>query len=127
MVACINTEEKENIYPKANTTNLHENNTVKVPMVPVDVNIIVKTVTESVNSNNLNASKIKIKVTGRGDHTLTKQKEIHKQYIKNGKDLSKLKAHLAKQTNKKIDFSMPKTKRTMTIAEREAEEEAESG
>ena len=91
--------------------------------MPVDVNVIVKTVNESEKNNILYTSKINIKVTGRGDHSLKKQQEIRKQYIEKGKDLSKLKAHF----NKETDFSIPKTNQTKTIAEMEVEEEAEKG
>ena len=134
LVACINIEEKENMNPKANLhetnwheINLHETNTVAVLMVAVNANVIVKTGNESEKNNIQNTSKIKAKVTGRCDHNLTKQQEICKWYIKKGKDLTKLKTHLAKQTNKEIDFSMPKTKQTKTIAEVKAKEEAEKG
>ena len=73
-------EEKENINPK---TNLHETNT----KFPLDVNVVV----ENANGNG-KYNMIKPKVTGRGDHSLTKQ-EVRKDYIRKGKDLSKLKVH----------------------------------
>ena len=55
---------------------------------------------------------------------MTKQKKIHHEYIKKGKDLSKLKAHIKRQkanTKRKVDFSMTKRKKTKTKAEREEE------
>ena len=118
LMACANIEDKENANPdlpmikitEADTTNLHETNIVRAPMVPINANIVVETIAESEKNNIQAMGKGKMKVTGRGDHSLTKQQEIHKQYIKKGKDLSKLKTYLAKQTNKEIDFSMPKTK-----------------
>ena len=45
---------------------------------------------------------IKKKITSRGDHSTKKQIQIHKDYIKKGKDLSKLKAYLKEKENKKL-------------------------
>ena len=55
---------------------------------------------------------------------MTKQKEICCEYIKKGKDLSKLKAYIERQkanTKRKVDFSMAKRKKMKTKAEREKE------
>ena len=62
-------------------------------MIPIDVNVIVETTEETEKSKNRVASKGKKKITSRGDHSIEKQKEICKEYIKKGKDLNKLKAH----------------------------------
>ena len=93
-------------------------------MIPIDVDIIVETTEETEKSKNRVASKGIKKITSRGDHSIEKQKEIHKEYVKKGKDLSKLKAHIKRQkekTKKKVNFSMTKRKKIKMIAEREAE------
>ena len=68
-VACVNTDEKVNINPQTNLheTNLHEislheTNTVAIPMVPVDANVIIKTANGGGNNDVLNKNKIKMKV-----------------------------------------------------------------
>ena len=122
--------ERENLPdPRANlhdNTNPHEVTELRTPMIPIDVNVIVETTEETEKSKNRVASKGKKKIISRGDHSVAKQKEICKEYIKKGKDLSKLKAHIERQkekTKRKVNFSMPKRKKTKMkmIAEREAE------
>ena len=51
------------------------------------------------NKNRI-ANKGKKKISSRGDHSITKQKEIPHEYIKKGKDLCKLKAHIEKTENR---------------------------
>ena len=83
-----------------------------------------KKLDETEKNKNRIANKGKKKITSRGDHSMTKQKEIHCEYIKKGKDLSKLKAHIERQkieTKRKANFSMTKRKQTKTIAQKEAE------
>ena len=66
-------------------------------------------------------NKGKKEVTGRGDHSIQKQHEIHRNYIKKGKDLSKLKVHLRKQIAKsKNTYRMPRTKQTPTKVQKRA-------
>ena len=65
-----------------------------------------------------------MKLRKRSDHSVAKQKEICCEYIKKGKDLSKLKVHIKRQkTNakRKVDFRMTKRKKTKTKAERTEE------
>ena len=93
-------------------------------MVPIDVNVIEETIDETEKNKNKIAIKGKKKIASRGDHSMTKQKEIHCEYIKKGKDLSKLKAHIKRQkanTKRKVDFSMTKRKKMKMKAEREEE------
>ena len=97
---------------------------LRTPMIPIDVNVIVETTEETEKSKNRVAIKGKKKITSRGNHSVAKQKEIHKEYIKKGKDVSKLKAHIKRQkakTKRKVNFSMTKRKKMKMIAEREAE------
>ena len=75
-------------------TNPHDVTKLRTPIIPVDVNMIVETTEENEKSKNRVASKGKKKITSRGDHSIEKQKEICKEYIKKGKDLSKMKAHI---------------------------------
>ena len=93
-------------------------------MVPIDVNVIVETIDETKKNKNVIANKGEKKIIGRGDHSVAKQKEIQHDYIKKGKDLSKLKAYIERQktdTKRKVDFSMTKRKKMKTKAEREKE------
>ena len=93
-------------------------------MVPIDVNIIVETVDETKKNKNVIANKGKKKIIGRGNHSVAKQKEIQCDYIKKGKDLSKLKEYIERQKTdpkRKVDFSMTKRKTMKTKAEREKE------
>ena len=88
-------------------------------MVPIEANIIIETVKESEKVKERVVSKGKKKVTGRDDHSIQKQHEIHKDYIKKAKDLSKLKTYLRKQIAKsKNTYSMPRTKQTPTKVQR---------
>ena len=95
--------EQENLPdPRVNSnlhdnTNLHDATRIRAPMVPIDVNIIVETMDETEKNKNRIANKGKKKITSRSDHSVAKQKEIHCEYIKKGKDLSKLKAHIERQ------------------------------
>ena len=105
-------------------TNLHDATRIRAPMVPIDVNVIVETIDETEKNKNRIANKGKKKITSRSKHSVAKQKEIHCEYIKKGKDLSKLKAHIKRQkTNaeRKVDFRMTKRKKTKMKAEREEE------
>ena len=89
-------------------------------MVPVDVNVIVETIDET--DKNRIANKGKKKITSRSDHSVARQKEIHCEYIKKGKDLSKLRVHIERQktnTKRKVDFRMAKRKTTLTKAQKE--------
>ena len=122
--------EQENLPdPRVNlnlhdNTNLHDATKIRTPMVPIDVNIIVETLDETEKNKTRIANKGKKKVTSRGNHSVAKQKEIHCEYIKKGKDLSKLKAHIERQkteTKRKANFSMTKRKQTKTVAQREAD------
>ena len=93
-------------------------------MVPVDVNVIVETIYETDKNKNRIANKGKKKITSRSNHSMAKQKEIHHEYIKKGKDLSKLRAHIERQktnTKRKVDFRMAKRKTTQTKAQKEEE------
>ena len=93
-------------------------------MVPVDVNVIVETIYETDKNKNRIANKGKKKITSRSNHSVAKQKEIHCEYIKKGKDLSKLTAHIERQktnTKRKVDFRMAKRKTTQTKAQKEEE------
>ena len=65
---------------------LHETTKKRTPMVPIEANVIIETAKESEKVKERVASKGKKKVTGRGDHSIQKQHEIHKGYIKKGKD-----------------------------------------
>ena len=122
--------EQENLPdPRVNlslhdNTNLHDATKIRTPMVPIDVNVTVETIDETEKNKNRIANKGKKKVTSRGDHSVAKQKEIHCEYIKKEKDLSKLKAHIERQkteTKRKANFSMTKRKQTKMVAQREAE------
>ena len=122
--------EQENLPdPRVNSnlhdnTNLHDAMRIRAPVVPIDGNVIVETINETEKNKNRIANKGKKKITGRSDHSVAKQKEIHCEYIKKGKDLSKLKAHIERQkTNakRKVDSRMTKRKKTKTKAEREEE------
>ena len=87
---------------------LHEITQKRTLMVPIEANIFIETVKESEKVKERVVSKGKKKVTGRGDHSIQKQYEIHKEYIKKGKDLSKLKTYLKKQIAKSRNTcSMP--------------------
>ena len=120
--------ERENLPdPRANlhdNSNPHDVTELRTPKIPIDVNVILKTTEETEKIKNRVASEGKKKITSRGNHCVAKQKEIHKEYVKKGKDLSKLKAHIERQeakTKRKVNFSMTKRKKMKTIAEREAE------
>ena len=100
---------------------LHEITQKRTPMVPIEANVIIETVKESEKVKERVVSKGKKKVTGRGDHSIQKQHEIHKDYIKKGKDLSKLKTYLKKQIAKSRNTcSMPRRKQTPTRAQKTA-------
>ena len=134
LIGEISESEDENLpNPRANlnlhviedNTNLHDVNQLheitqkRTPMVPIEANVIIETVKESEKVKERVVSKGKKKVTGRGDHSIQKQHEIHKDYIKKGKDLSKLKTYLRKQIAKsKNTYSMPRTKQTPTKVQR---------
>ena len=114
-----------NLHVIEDNTNLHDVNQLheitqkRTPMVPIEANIIIETVKESEKVKERVVSKGKKKVTGRGDHSIQKQHEICKHYIKMGKDLSKLKTYLRKQIAKsKNTYSMPRTNQTPTKAQR---------
>ena len=103
-----------NLHVIEDSTNLHDVNQLhectqkRTPMVPIEANIIIETIKESEKVKERVASKGKKKVTGRGDHSIQKQYEIYKEYIKKGKDLSKLKTYLKKQIAKSRNTcSMP--------------------
>ena len=122
--------EQENLPdPRVNlnlhgNTNLHDATRIRAPMVPTDVNVIVETIDETEKNQNRIANKGKKKITSRSNHSVAKQKEIHCEYIKKGKDLSKLKAHIKRQktnTKRKVDFRMTKRKTTKTKAQRAEE------
>ena len=119
--------EQENLPdPRVNSnlhdnTNLHEATRIRAPMVLIDVNVIVETIDETDKNLNRIANKGKKKITSRSNHSVAKQKEIHCEYIKKGKDLSKLKAYIKRQkTNakRKVDFRMTKRKTTKMKAQR---------
>ena len=100
---------------------LHEITQKRTPMVPIEANSIIETVKESEKVKERVVSKGKKKVTGRGDHSIQKQHEIHKDYIKKGKDLSKLETYLKKQIAKSRNTcSMPRRKQTPTRAQKTA-------
>ena len=120
--------EQENLPdPRVNSnlhenTNLHDATRIRAPMVPVDVNVIVETIDETEKNKNRITNKGKKKITSRSDHSVAKQKEIHHEYIKKGKDLSKLRAHIERQkinTKRKVDFRMAKRKTTQMKAQKE--------
>ena len=120
--------EQENLPDPRVNSNLHENTNlydatrIRAPMVPVDVNVIVETIDETEKTKNRIANKGKKKITSRSNHSVAKQKEIHHEYIKKGKDLSKLRAHTERQkinTKRKIDFRMAKRKTTQMKAQKE--------
>ena len=122
--------EQENLPdPRINSnlhenTNLHDVTRIRAPMVPVDVNVIVETIDETDKNKNRIANKGKKKIMSRSDHSVVKQKEICHEYIKKGKDLSKLRAHIERQktnTKRKVDFRMAKRKTTQTKAQKEEE------
>ena len=122
--------EQENLPDPRVNSNLHENTylhdatRIRAPMVPVDVNIIVETIDETKKNKNKIANKGKKKITSRSDHSVAKQKESHHEYIKKGKDLSKLRAHIERQktnTKRKVDFRMAKRKTTQMKAQKEEE------
>ena len=96
--------ERENLPDQRgnlhDNTNLHEVTELRTPMIPIDVHVIVETTEETEKSKNRVASKGKKKIISRGDDSVAKQKEIHKEYIKKGKDLSKLKIHIERQKAK---------------------------
>ena len=115
--------EKENLPDPRVNSNFHENTNlpdvtrIRAPMVPVDVNIIVKTIDETDKNKNRVANKGQNKIMSRRDHSVAEQKEICHEYIKKGKDLSKLRAHIERQktnTKRKVDFRMAKRKTTQT-------------
>ena len=100
---------------------LHETTQKRTPMVPIETNVIIETVKESEKVKERVVNKGKKKVTGRGDHSIQKQHEICRNYIKKGKDLSKLKVYLRKQIAKsKNTYRMPKTKQTPTKVQKRA-------
>ena len=109
--------EQENLPdPRANSnlhdnTNLHDAMRIRAPMVPIDVNIIVETIDETEKNKNRIANKGKKKITSRSNDSVAKQKEICHEYIKKGKDLSKLRAHIERQktnTKRKVDSEWQK-------------------
>ena len=107
-------QENSNLHVIEDNTNLHNTNQLheitqrRTPMIPIEANVIIETVKESEKVKERVASKGKMKVTGRGDHSIQKQYEICKDYIKEGKDLSKLKTYLKKQIAKSRNtYSMP--------------------
>ena len=136
LIGEISESEDENLLdPRANlnlhdiedSTNLHDANQLheitqgRTPMIPIEANVIIETVKESENMTERVVSKGKKKVTGRGDHSIQKQHEICKDYIKKGKDLSKLKTYLKKQIAKSRNTcSMPRRKQTSTGAQKAA-------
>ena len=116
-----------NLHVIDNNTKLHDDKQLyettqkRTPMVPIETNIIIETVKESEKVKERVVNKGKKKVTGRGDHSIQKQHEIHRNYIKKGKDLSKLKVHLRKQIAKsKNTYRMPRTKQTPTKVQKRA-------
>lgn len=58
--------------------------------VPMEVNIVIETVKVTSKPKNKIAMKPSMKITGQGDHSVAKQREIRERYIAKGKDLSKL-------------------------------------
>ena len=124
--------EQENVPDPKGNSNLHENNNlhdvtrIRAPMVPVDVNVIMETIDETEKNKNRIANKGKKKITSRSDHSVAKQNEVCHEYIKKGKDLSKLRAHIETQktnTKRKVDFRVAKRKTTQTKAQKEEERE----
>ena len=72
-IACTNTQNKNNTnlnshavkITEADTTNLHDTNTARTLMVPINANVIVETIAESKKNDNQVASKDKKKIKGR--------------------------------------------------------------
>ena len=122
--------EPENLPDPGVNSNLHENTNphnpteTRTPMVPIDANIIVETIDETKKNTDRVVNKGKQKIISRDNNSMTKQKEIHCEYIKKGKDLIKLKAYIERQkanTKRKVDLSMEKRQKMKTKAEREKE------
>ena len=96
---------KENIDPNTNT-----------------VMVVIETVAETSKEVKRIASKGSREMIGENDLNERDQKKIHTDYIKKGKDLSKLKAYLKEKALKKqITSRMARRKRVPTKKEREQE------
>ena len=122
-------QSKNLLDPRVNSSlhenpNLHDAIRERAPMIPIDVNVMVETIDETEKNTNRIANKGKKRITSRSNHSVAKQKEICHEYIKKGKDLSKLRTHIQRQktnTKRKVDFRMAKRKKTQMKAEKEEE------
>ena len=98
---------------------------VKTNPASLEVNVVVETVAETSKEVKRIANKGSKEIISERDLNERDQKKIHINYIKKGKDLSKLKAYLQEQKEKalkkKVTSRMVRRKRVPTKKEREQE------
>ena len=117
--------DKENVNPNtiSNQERHDSNQLVRTNTLPLEVNVVVETVSESSEKINRIPNKEIKEILSENDPNEESQKQIHTNYIKKGKDLSKLKAYLKEQKEKalkkRITSRMAKTKTTPTKKESE--------
>ena len=117
--------DKENVNPNTNPNQQKErhdsNQLVRTNPASLEVNVMVETVSESSEKINRIPNKEIKEILSENDPNEESQKQIRMNYIKKGKDLSKLKAYLKEQKEKalkkRITSRMARTKRTPTKKE----------
>ena len=117
--------DKENVNPNtiSNQERHDTNQLVRTNPAPLEVNVVVETVSESSEKINRIPNKEIKEVRSENDPNEKYQKQIRINYIKKGKDLSKLKAYLKEQKEialkKRSTSRMARTKTTPTKKESE--------
>ena len=96
--------DKENVNPNtiSNQERHDSNQLVRTNTLPLEVNVVVETVSESSEKINRIPNKEIKKILSENDPNEESQKQIRTNYIKKGKDLSKLKAYLKEQKEKAL-------------------------
>ena len=120
---------KENVDPNTNSNQrkyMHDDNQlVKTNPASLEVNVVVETVVETSKEVKRIANKGSKEIISESDLNERDQKKIHTNYIRKGKDLSKLKAYLKEQKEKALEKQvtsrMARRKRVPTKKEREQE------
>ena len=102
-----------------------DNQLVKTNPTSLEVNVVVETVVETSKEVKRIANKGSKEIISESDLNKRDQKKIHTNYIRKGKDLSKLKAYLKEQKEKalkkEVTSRMVRRKRVPTKKEREQE------
>ena len=102
-----------------------DNQLVKTNPTSLEVNVVVETVAETSKEVKRIANKGSKEMISESDLNERDQKKIHTDYIRKGKDLSKLKVYLKEQKEKalkkQVTSRMVRRKRVPTKKEREQE------